>query len=125
MTRPLRGDPLLFLPQRPMAEKNMTIKINPIGIIHSPYKSKESCPIQGAYFKESFGEIEIYTEYSDGLKDIETFSHIILLYHFDKAGEIKMVRPTFHDDTPPWNICNETSMSTKWHRYFYCSADNP
>jgi tRNA (adenine37-N6)-methyltransferase len=78
----------------------MKIEINSIGIIHSPYKSKDSCPIQGAYFKKSYGEVEIFEEYSEGLKDIETFSHIILLYHFNKAGEVKMVRPTFHDDTP-------------------------
>jgi len=32
------------------------------------------------------------------LKDIDTFSHIILLYLFDRAGEIKLVRPTFLDD---------------------------
>lgn len=37
-------------------------------------------PDSGAYFKDSYGEIEIYPEYSDGLKDIEIFSHIILLY---------------------------------------------
>ena len=78
----------------------MTIKMNPIGIIHSPYASKESCPIQGAYCKEILGTVEVYAEYSEGLKDIETFSHLILLYHSDRAGEIKMVRPTFHDDTP-------------------------
>lgn len=78
----------------------MSITINPIGIIHSPYNSKESCPIQGAFVKESHGEIEIFPEYSEGLKDIDTFSHLIILYHFNKAGEIKLVRQTFLDDEP-------------------------
>jgi tRNA (adenine37-N6)-methyltransferase len=78
----------------------MTISINPIGVIHSPHKTKESCPIQGAYFKEVSGEIEVFSKYSDGLKDIETFTHLIILYHFNMAGEVKMVRPTFHDDNP-------------------------
>lgn len=78
----------------------MKIEINSIGIIHTPYKSKASCPIQGAYFKDSTGEIEIFPEFSEGLKDIQTFSHIILVYHFNQAGEVKMVRPTFHDDEP-------------------------
>jgi tRNA-Thr(GGU) m(6)t(6)A37 methyltransferase TsaA len=39
-------------------------------------------------------------EYAAGLKDIETFSHLYLLYFFDQAGEIELVRPTFLDDKP-------------------------
>ncbi|MHC4842392.1 MAG: tRNA (N6-threonylcarbamoyladenosine(37)-N6)-methyltransferase TrmO [Planctomycetota bacterium] len=74
--------------------------LKPVGIIHSPYKTKESCPIQNLYSKESQGIIEIFPEYEDGLKDIETFSHIILLYQFDRAGEVKLIRPTFLDDKP-------------------------
>ncbi|MFC1532151.1 tRNA (N6-threonylcarbamoyladenosine(37)-N6)-methyltransferase TrmO [Thermodesulfobacteriota bacterium] len=76
----------------------MTITLQPIGIIHSPFKSKESFPIQGLYSSDAKGEVELFNEYSDGLKDIETFSHIILIYHFSKAGEIELVRPTFLDD---------------------------
>ncbi|MEN7973044.1 MAG: tRNA (N6-threonylcarbamoyladenosine(37)-N6)-methyltransferase TrmO [Verrucomicrobiota bacterium] len=74
--------------------------IDQIGTIRSPYTTKESCPIQGAVKPEEKGTIEILPEYSDGLKDIETFSHIILLYLFDKAGDIQLIRPTFLDDTP-------------------------
>ena len=44
--------------------------------------------------------IQVFREYADGLKDIETFSHIYILYLFDRAGEIQLVRPTFLDDEP-------------------------
>ena len=44
------------------------------------------------------GRIEIFSEYVEGLETIETFSHIILFYIFDRAGEIKLSRPTFLDD---------------------------
>ena len=44
--------------------------------------------------------IEIFPEYEEALETIETFSHIILFYIFDKAGGIKLSRPTFLDDTP-------------------------
>lgn len=71
-----------------------------IGIIHSPYKSKETTPIQGSFSPQGVGQVEVFPEYAEGLKDIETFSHIILLYQFDRAGEIKLVRPTFMDDEP-------------------------
>ncbi len=69
-----------------------------IGIIHSPFRSKEDCPIQNVYSSEAKGMVEVFTEYAEGLKDIETFSHVILLYEFDQAGEVELVRPTFLDD---------------------------
>ena len=78
----------------------MEFCIKPIGVIHSPYKTKDECPIQGAVKPDGIGQIDILPEYEDGLKDIDTFSHIILLYMFDQAGDIELVRQTFLDDTP-------------------------
>lgn len=60
------------------------IILNPIGIIHSPYKRTEDIPCQG-YRSAKIGEIEVYEEYAEGLKDIDGFSHIIILYYFHKA----------------------------------------
>ena len=74
--------------------------IDQIGTIHSPFATKESCPIQGAVEPASKGTVEVFPEYAEGLKDIEAFSHVILLYVFDKAGEVQLIRPTFLDDTP-------------------------
>ena len=74
--------------------------IEQIGTIHSPYATKDSCPIQGSVKPDGIGTVEVFPAYADGLKDIETFSHIILLYVFDKAGDIQLIRPTFLDDTP-------------------------
>jgi len=79
---------------------NMKYAIEQIGIIHSPYKTKDECPIQGNANPNGKGEIELFPEYEEGLETIETFSHIILFYIFDKAGEIKLSRPTFLDDSP-------------------------
>lgn len=78
----------------------MKYAIEQIGIIHSPYKTKDECPIQGNTNPNGKGEIEVFPEYEEGLETIETFSHIILFYIFDKAGEIKLSRPTFLDDSP-------------------------
>ncbi len=76
------------------------MKFEPIGIIHTPFKTKDECPIQPVYSSDTEGEIEIFEEYAAGLKDIETFSHIYIIYLFDKAGEVRLVRPTFLDDEP-------------------------
>jgi tRNA-Thr(GGU) m(6)t(6)A37 methyltransferase TsaA len=72
--------------------------IEPIGIIYTPFDKKDECPIQPLYATDAIGRVEVFNKYTEGLKDIESFSHIYLLYHFDKAGEIKLIRPTFLDD---------------------------
>jgi tRNA-Thr(GGU) m(6)t(6)A37 methyltransferase TsaA len=72
--------------------------MEPIGIIHTPYKEKSECPIQPLYAPNATGRVEVFEKYAAGLKDIETFSHIYLLYQFDRAGEIELIRPTFLDD---------------------------
>jgi tRNA-Thr(GGU) m(6)t(6)A37 methyltransferase TsaA len=71
-----------------------------IGIIHSPFRSKEDAPIQGAFVPETEGSVEVWPEFVEGLKDIELFSHLILIYRFDRAGEVILSRPTFLDDEP-------------------------
>jgi tRNA-Thr(GGU) m(6)t(6)A37 methyltransferase TsaA len=74
--------------------------IEPIGVIHTPYTRKEECPIQPFYSADSLGRVEVFEEFGAGLRDIETFSHIYLLYLFDRAGKIELVRATFLDDKP-------------------------
>jgi len=78
----------------------MKFEIEQIGIIHSPYRTKDKCPIQGNANPKGKGQIELFPKYEEGLETIGTFSHIMLFYIFDKAGEIKLSRPTFLDDSP-------------------------
>ena len=74
--------------------------IEPIGTIHTPFTTKKECPIQPPYSSKTLGHVEVFRKYEAGLKDIETFSHLYLLYLFDRSGGIELVRPTFLDDTP-------------------------
>jgi len=74
------------------------IKLKPIGIIHTPYKKPEGMPIQGKFEKGVTGQIEIFSEYQQGLKDIEGFSHLILIYYFDRAKEVKLIGKPFLED---------------------------
>ena len=59
-------------------------KLKPIGIIHTPYKKDGDAPHQ-AYKSKDVGEIEVFKEYEEGLKDVEGFSHLIILYEFHKS----------------------------------------
>lgn len=71
-----------------------------IGTIYTPYRTKQDCPIQPQYASGVSGRVELLPQYAEGLKDIETFSHIYLLYLFDRSGDIILARPTFLDETP-------------------------
>jgi tRNA-Thr(GGU) m(6)t(6)A37 methyltransferase TsaA len=72
----------------------------PIGVIHSPFKDIEGVPIQSAGASGIRGSIEIRPEFVAGLKDLEGFSHIILLYHFHRAPEPQLIVTPFLDSQP-------------------------
>lgn len=78
----------------------MTITFDPIGTIRTPYETRDETPSQGTMAPESKGTVEVFPDFEEGLKDIETFTHIILLYHLDKAWEVKLVRPGALDKVP-------------------------
>ena len=76
------------------------ISYRPIGIIRSPYKETEGAPIQTTGAKGVSGTVEILPECAEGLKDLDGFSHIILIYHFHLSkGHSLTVKP-FLDDIP-------------------------
>ncbi len=73
------------------------MKIEPIGIIHSPFKSKEDTPIQ-PFKSKAIGKVEVFKRYQNGLQDIEDFSHLILVYRFHKSRGFKLLVIPFLDD---------------------------
>ncbi len=69
-------------------------KIRPIGIVHSPFKRKEDIDSKKYADSQGFdtvhGELEIFKEYEDGLKDVEGFSHLVVLFSFHKSKGYKL-----------------------------------
>jgi tRNA-Thr(GGU) m(6)t(6)A37 methyltransferase TsaA len=59
---------------------------NKIGIIRSPYSAGKQAPRQGKLAPDVVSSIVMDPEYETGLKDIETFSHIIVFYVFDRSS---------------------------------------
>src|SRR4030043_850248 len=74
------------------------IVYEPIGIIHSPFKDIKGMPIQPTGAKGIAGTIEIYPEFAEGLKDLEGFSHIILIYHFHLSKGYSLKVKPFMDE---------------------------
>ena len=68
-----------------MTTNDMSITIKPIGVIHSSLTQAQGAPIQPAFAKDSKAIVEVYEQYAEGLKDLEGFSHIILICHFQRS----------------------------------------
>lgn len=86
------------------------IELKPIGMIHSPYKTRHETPPQGWHRPEVISEIEVFKEYQDGLKDIGGFSHLHVFYWFHKSKEYRL------QITTPWD--------TEFHGLFVTRSPN-
>jgi tRNA (adenine37-N6)-methyltransferase len=76
----------------------MSIIIEPIGIIYTPFKAKEGMPIQAKGAEGIKGQILLKEEFIPGLADLDGFSHIILIYHFHKSIGFELQTIPFLDD---------------------------
>lgn len=76
----------------------MDIIYRPIGRILTSLKDKVDAPIQGAFAPENRGRIEVFPEYAGGLKDIEGFSHLFLIYHFHRSDGYTLLKKPFLDE---------------------------
>jgi tRNA-Thr(GGU) m(6)t(6)A37 methyltransferase TsaA len=74
------------------------IILHPIGVIHSPYNNSEDIPIQGRFKGDVEAWVELKDKYVKGLKDLDKFSHAILLYYFHKSDKENIERKPFLED---------------------------
>ena len=70
----------------------------PIGVIRSEHVVQDQTPIQPAYASGCKGRVEVFPELAEGLRDLEGFSHIYLLYHFHQSGPTRLVVIPFLQD---------------------------
>ena len=83
------------------------ILVRPIGTIHTSHTIPEEAPLQSR-FTSAHGSLEVYPEYSEGLRDIEQFSHLILLYHFNRADGWSLIdKPLSDGVVERGSVCNE------------------
>lgn len=60
------------------------VTLQPIGIIHTPYKTDENAPRQAANSRD-IGEVVVNAELAEGLEGIEKFQYLILIFNFHLA----------------------------------------
>jgi tRNA-Thr(GGU) m(6)t(6)A37 methyltransferase TsaA len=77
--------------------RNLKLELETIGIIHSPFTKQEGMPLQPSGAAGVKGSVKVFEKYSQGLKDLDGFSHIILLYYFHLSGGYEPVVEPFMD----------------------------
>ena len=70
----------------------------PIGVIHSRHHVAAQTPIQPVYAADFPGTVEVFPAFAAGLRDLDGYSHIYLLYVLDRAGVPRLaVKPFLQD----------------------------
>ena len=77
-----------------------TIAFTPIGVIRTPFKVLDDMPIQPTGARDVCGEIVLNRELAEGLRDLDGFSHVHLLYHFHKNDGYDLTVTPFMDTVP-------------------------
>lgn len=78
--------------------KNDRISFRVIGIVHSEHQKAEETPIQSVFAQDCKGRVEVFPEFADGLKDIELYSHLYLVYHLHRVCEVRLLTKPFLQD---------------------------
>lgn len=78
--------------------QKQAIVYHPVGVIHSPYRDAAEMPIQPPGAAGVAGTVAVEERYQDGLRDLDGFSHLILLYHFHLSRGFSLQVKPFLDD---------------------------
>ena len=72
----------------------MEFTVRAIGKARTPYRAPGDAPFQGRMSPEA-SELEIFEDYADGLKDVESATHLIVLYwaHLASREVLQTVTP--------------------------------
>jgi tRNA-Thr(GGU) m(6)t(6)A37 methyltransferase TsaA len=74
------------------------ITYRPIGVIRSDHLVEDRTPIQPAYASGCRGRAEVFPPFAGGLRDLEGFSHVYLIYHFHRCGPARLLVKPFLQD---------------------------
>ena len=77
-----------------------SVTFQTLGIIHTPFSEPQGTPISSTAGCGVKGTIEIFKQYAEGLKDIEGFSHLNLIYYMHRVQKDGLVGIPFMDDKP-------------------------
>ena len=76
----------------------------PIGFVHSPFTETKSIPKGLGAKHEEEGVLQILPEFEAGLADIEGFSHLFVLWTFDRADGFDLLANPPTDERRPHGV---------------------
>jgi tRNA-Thr(GGU) m(6)t(6)A37 methyltransferase TsaA len=76
------------------------VEFQPIGVIHTPFQETEGMPIQPSGARGIRGTVEVLPEFAEGLKDLDGFSHVTLVYHLHRAREHRLIVTPYMEAEP-------------------------
>jgi tRNA (adenine37-N6)-methyltransferase len=72
----------------------------PVGFVSSPYKSAGEIPKGLGVKHETDGVLKILPEFEQGLTDIEGFSHLVVIWEFDRSTSFELIGTPPSDNRP-------------------------
>lgn len=75
-----------------------SVELTIIGRISTPHKSIKNIPVQPVGGTNYTGIVELRPEFSEGLRSLESFSHMILLFHLHEIKGHSLIVKPFMDD---------------------------
>src|SRR5688572_21348936 len=76
------------------------IPMQPIGVVRGPYSEASQIPKGFGARHDAEGFLDILPEFEQGLTDIEGFSHLYVIWVFDKSEGYELLGTPPTDNTP-------------------------
>lgn len=87
-----------------MSERERVFEMRPIGVVRSHYEDKAQIPKGPGAEHRAEGTLELWPELEPGLQDIEGFSHLFVLWVFDRAEGFDLVARVPLDEEVPHGV---------------------
>jgi tRNA-Thr(GGU) m(6)t(6)A37 methyltransferase TsaA len=84
--------------------RERVFEMRPIGVVRSPYSERAQIPKGPGAEHHAEGVLELWAELEPGLQDIEGFSHLYVLWVFDRAEGFDLVARVPLDQEAPHGV---------------------
>jgi tRNA-Thr(GGU) m(6)t(6)A37 methyltransferase TsaA len=84
--------------------RERVFEMRPIGLVRSPYSDRAQIPKGPGAEHRALGVLELWPELEPGLQDIEGFSHLYVLWVFDRAEGFDLVARVPLDQEAPHGV---------------------
>jgi tRNA (adenine37-N6)-methyltransferase len=81
----------LVLKQAPERKMKSMFTPRPIGFVSSPYRETKEIPKGLGVKHDAEGFLKILPEFEPGLMDVEGFSHLFILWEFDRSTDFDLI----------------------------------